>query len=290
MAVVHRSEDGSDVAIEARQRDRSIRYALTLEGRRFITDVLRLNDGDDLGADDLDFLIDRGWAGEVEPPAAPVPAPTPPPAKAPTPARPPSPTPAQPTAQARPSAPPANDPRQAGRRTDLGRTLIARRGRAREVALQVLYQQEQNPGLPDAEMVRFIRRRLADEGLRDYATALVAGVREQKERIDELISKVAENWRIDRMAAIDRNTLRLGAYEILHVDDVPTKVAINEAIELAKRYSTAQSSRFVNGILDKLLAAAAEPPPPPEVPTESPESPTEPDAETDAPTLPGPPA
>jgi N utilization substance protein B len=68
---------------------------------------------------------------------------------------------------------------------------------------------------------------------------------------------VAENWRLDRMAAIDRNILRLGAFELLYCDDVPTKVAINEALELAKRYSTAQSSRFVNGILDRLQAAGS---------------------------------
>ena len=68
-----------------------------------------------------------------------------------------------------------------------------------------------------------------------------------------MISQVAENWRLDRMAAIDRNILRLGAYEMLFRPEVPAKVAINEALELAKRYSTAQSSRFVNGILDRVL-------------------------------------
>ena len=68
-----------------------------------------------------------------------------------------------------------------------------------------------------------------------------------------MISQVAENWRLDRMAAIDRNILRLGAYEMLYCPEVPAKVAINEALELAKRYSTAQSSRFVNGILDRVL-------------------------------------
>ena len=86
-----------------------------------------------------------------------------------------------------------------------------------------------------------------------------------------MITEVAENWRLDRMAAIDRNILRLGAFEMLFDDGVPAKVAINEALELAKRYSTAQSSRFVNGILDRLLttdtarkAAEAEPRPDPE--------------------------
>ena len=70
-----------------------------------------------------------------------------------------------------------------------------------------------------------------------------------------MISEVAENWRLDRMAAIDRNILRLGAYEMLFCPEVPAKVAINEALELAKRYSTAQSSRFVNGILDRCCNA-----------------------------------
>ena len=71
------------------------------------------------------------------------------------------------------------------------------------------------------------------------------------------LAAVAENWRIDRMAAIDRNILRLGAFEILQCPEIPSKVAINEALELAKRYSTAQSSRFVNGILDRLQAQSA---------------------------------
>ncbi len=135
---------------------------------------------------------------------------------------------------------------------------MTRRTRGREIALQVLYQTEQNPGLALEEIARFVERRLrGDVKLVAFAESLIAGVRTHQPRIDALISEVAENWRIDRMAAIDRNILRLGAYEMLHCPEVPTKVAINEALELAKRYSTAQSSRFVNGILDRLLAASA---------------------------------
>ena len=78
-------------------------------------------------------------------------------------------------------------------------------------------------------------------------------MKQHQEQIDALISEAAENWRIDRMAAIDRNILRLGVYEMMFCQEVPARVAINEALELAKRYSTAQSSRFVNGILDRLL-------------------------------------
>jgi len=135
---------------------------------------------------------------------------------------------------------------------------MTRRTRGREIALQVLYQTEQNPGLARTQIKRFIERRLrGEEKLCEFATALIAGVQTNQARIDELISEVAENWRLDRMAAIDRNILRLGAFEMLYCPDVPTKVAINESLELAKRYSTAQSSRFVNGILDRLQAAAA---------------------------------
>jgi N utilization substance protein B len=135
------------------------------------------------------------------------------------------------------------------------KATMTRRSRGREIALQVLYLLEQNPEIDPAEVERFIRRRLADDGLRKFARELVEGVRSDQTRIDSLISEVAENWRLDRMAAIDRNILRLGAFELLSAPGIPSKVAINEALELAKRYSTAQSSRFVNGILDRLIAA-----------------------------------
>src|ERR1700734_4154320 len=131
---------------------------------------------------------------------------------------------------------------------------MTRRSRGREVALQVLYQVEQNPGMALDEVRRFIQRRLLeDRKLCEFTEALIDGVQEHQARIDTMISQVAENWRLDRMAAIDRNILRLGAYEMLFRPEIPAKVAINEALELAKRYSPAQSSRFVNGILDRVL-------------------------------------
>ncbi len=131
---------------------------------------------------------------------------------------------------------------------------MTRRSRGREIALQVLYLIEQNPQVDAAEVDLFLVRRLHDPKLRGFAQSLIDGVREHRGRLDEMIAAVAENWRLDRMAAIDRNILRLGAYEMLHCPDVPARVAINEALELAKRYSTAQSSRFVNGIMDRLLS------------------------------------
>ena len=131
---------------------------------------------------------------------------------------------------------------------------MTRRSRGREVALQVLYQVEQNCGVPPEEVRSFIQRRLLDDRkLCEFTEILISGVKEHQAQIDSIISSVAENWRLDRMAAIDRNILRLGAFEMLFCPDVPAKVAINEALELAKRYSTAQSSRFVNGILDRVL-------------------------------------
>lgn len=137
---------------------------------------------------------------------------------------------------------------------------MTRRSRGREIALQVLYLLEQNPDVDPAEIDRFIEQRIREPRLRTFAHALVDGTRTHKVEIDALISRVAENWRLDRMAAIDRNILRLGAFEMLYCPDVPTKVAINEALELAKRYSTAQSSRFVNGILDRLPAGPGQSP------------------------------
>jgi transcription antitermination protein NusB len=138
---------------------------------------------------------------------------------------------------------------------------MTRRSRGREVALQVLYQVEQNPGFAPEEVRQFIQRRLlSDRKLSEFTEGLVAGVKEHQERIDALISEFAENWRLDRMAAIDRNILRLGAYEMMFCPEVPARVAINEALELAKRYSTAQSSRFVNGILDRVLQSQVQTP------------------------------
>ena len=147
---------------------------------------------------------------------------------------------------------------------------MTRRSRGREVALQVLYQIEQNPGVPVTEVHQFINRRtLGEQKLAEFTAALIAGVREHQARIDAMIQEVAENWRLDRMAAIDRNILRLGAYEVLFCPEVPAKVAINEALELAKRYSTSQSSRFVNGILDRVLQLHAVPQADAEIESES---------------------
>jgi transcription antitermination protein NusB len=130
---------------------------------------------------------------------------------------------------------------------------MSRRSRAREVALQVLYQDDLNPRLNPAEADEFLQARLKVDELVEFARSLVAGVRRNRQELDSLLGRTADNWSLDRMAATDRNVLRLGAYEILFAD-TPDRVAINEAVELAKRFGTAQSAQFVNGILDRFVA------------------------------------
>jgi N utilization substance protein B len=129
---------------------------------------------------------------------------------------------------------------------------MARRSRAREVALQVLYQEDLNPTTDPTGLERFLHGRLASGDLAEFASSLVAGVREHRAELDELLTATADNWTLGRMAATDRNVLRLGAYELLHTT-TPPRVVINEAVELAKRFGSKQSAQFVNGILDRLL-------------------------------------
>jgi transcription antitermination factor NusB len=103
----------------------------------------------------------------------------------------------------------------------------------------------------------FLRSEETEKAARDYALALVKGVAQHQVELDSEIRAVAQNWEITRMAVIDRNVLRMAAYELRHCPDIPPKVAINEAIELGKRFSTQNSGAFINGILDKIKDRAA---------------------------------
>lgn len=130
------------------------------------------------------------------------------------------------------------------------------RTRARELALQFLFQLDFQGGTYRERLEGFLEDALegrtgADEA-KEYAILLVDGVIANRRDIDERIRSAARNWDLERMAVVDRNCLRLGCYELMHRDDIPMKVAINEAIELAKRYSTEASGAFVNGILDRI--------------------------------------
>lgn len=130
---------------------------------------------------------------------------------------------------------------------------MKKRTRARELALQFFYQYDLC-GVdlaPDAK--NFIFGEEPDDETRRFALRLVDGTLENQTEIDRTVQAVAQNWNIARMAVIDRNVLRLATYELLHCPDIPPKVAINEAIELGKRFSTQNSGAFINGILDKIM-------------------------------------
>jgi N utilization substance protein B len=129
---------------------------------------------------------------------------------------------------------------------------MAKRSQAREVAFQVLYQDDLNPRNNPAITDGFIEEQLGGGELVEFARSLVAGARRNRTQIDALLGKTAEHWTLDRMAATDRNVLRLAAFELLHTD-TPRAVVIDEAVELARRFGTIQSGQFVNGILDRLL-------------------------------------
>lgn len=101
-------------------------------------------------------------------------------------------------------------------------------------------------------MKSFVHGRLNSPELEEFCMSLILGVRRNQGELDQQLAKTADNWSVARMAATDRNVLRLGAYEILYTD-TPDRAAINEAVELAKRFGTAHSAQFVNGILDKFL-------------------------------------
>ncbi len=134
---------------------------------------------------------------------------------------------------------------------------MTRRSRAREVALQLLYQHDLNPRVDRKAIERFARDRLRDPALEPFTLGLYDGARAHAVDIDRRLSEAAENWRVSRMAAVDRNVLRLGGYELLYTPETPANVALDEAIELARRYGSEGSPAFVNGVLDKLRRAAA---------------------------------
>lgn len=140
---------------------------------------------------------------------------------------------------------------------------MARRSRAREVVLQLLFQWDQNPtAVPRAAVKRFATDRLlGDEEMVAYALGLFDGVAAHKDRIDPLLTQTATNWRLSRMMPVDRNVLRLGTYELLFDPaGQPLEVVINEAIELARRFGSEDSAAFVNGVLDKVAKTRSEVP------------------------------
>ena len=129
---------------------------------------------------------------------------------------------------------------------------MKKRTRSRELALQFLYQADLVKK-PLAEADEFLRDEERDPEARRFAMRLIEGTLAEQPGLDEAIQQVAQNWNISRMAVVDRNVLRLATYELLNCQDIPPKVAINEAIKLGKRFSTQNSGAFINGILDRIM-------------------------------------
>ena len=129
---------------------------------------------------------------------------------------------------------------------------MRKRTKAREAALQILYQIEMTQDPQEKARQIYWENNPADPEIREFADQLVIGVIQRQEPIDRRITQCADNWDITRMAAVDKNILRLASYELLYTEEIPPKVAINEAVELAKKYGDTDSSKFVNGILDKI--------------------------------------
>lgn len=129
---------------------------------------------------------------------------------------------------------------------------MRKRTKARECALQVLYQIDITKDSAENLLPTFWEGKEIESEVKDFATMLVNGVVENMQNIDEVITKYASNWKLKRMAVIDRNVLRLATHELLYCKDIPPKVSINEAIDLAKKYGDVDSGKFVNGILDRI--------------------------------------
>jgi N utilization substance protein B len=126
---------------------------------------------------------------------------------------------------------------------------------AREFAIQFLYQYDMGGGEPDDALRLFwLAQNEVNDTVRAFATELISGCLANRAAVDEKIQKYTEHWELHRIAAVDRNILRLAIYEMLFRDDIPPVVSINEAVDIAKKFSTHESGAFVNGILDRLKA------------------------------------
>jgi len=126
------------------------------------------------------------------------------------------------------------------------------RRKAREYALQLLFQQDSRQQR-DLLSESFQLDRPLPKPIKGFSDCLVQGVTEHLAEVDLLIRKYTDHWSLERMAFVDRNILRIAIFELLYLDDIPAKVTLNEAIEIAKRYGDESSSAFINGILDRML-------------------------------------
>jgi len=130
---------------------------------------------------------------------------------------------------------------------------LRKRTKARESVLQMLYQADVTDDSIGMILERYWKERKRNPEVIEFANEIAKGASERLKEIDGVIAEYSENWDIDRMPIIDRNILRLATYELLFMDDIPPKVTIDEAVELANRYGSVNSGKFVNGVLDKIM-------------------------------------
>jgi transcription antitermination protein NusB len=133
------------------------------------------------------------------------------------------------------------------------------RREGREAAIQFLYQRDLGGGAGVADLQDFYAFRGLSPSARRFCEGLVSGLLEHTEAIDVALREHTQNYELERLSAVDRNILRLAVHEMLHCDDIPPVVSINEAIDIAKKYGTEESGRFVNGVLDKIKATLKRP-------------------------------
>jgi len=127
------------------------------------------------------------------------------------------------------------------------------RRKSRELALQMLFQYDMSGNTPAMILTTFEELQRVKPPVRDFAAKILEGTIDHIEEIDAMIVQQADNWRLSRMAVVDRNIIRMSIYEFLHEPDTPKLVIIDEAIEIAKKFGTQKSSQFINGILDGIL-------------------------------------
>jgi N utilization substance protein B len=129
---------------------------------------------------------------------------------------------------------------------------LGARRKARELALQLLYQMEVNPGELEAALELFWKGIPASQPVKEFVNRIVLGVHEKRGEIDTLLAEHSEHWRLDRMDRVDKSILRMAVFEIMFCADIPVRVAMNEAVDLGKKFGAEESGAFINGILDKI--------------------------------------
>ena len=130
---------------------------------------------------------------------------------------------------------------------------MGRRRKAREIVLQALYEAESSSDTPETVIDRHVERRDPNPETAEYARQLFGQTVAHRDELDAMIESGLDNWEMDRVALVDKSILRFALAEVLYFPDVPSRVIINEAIEIAHRYSSADAGRFVNGLLDRFI-------------------------------------